>query len=272
MTVSKPFSSPYSEFVTMKIVLESHKSFFVVCLTAACCVMAFLASSGTAFADVAEKSWQPDSAQWHWGRNRQIDLLHTHIDVALDPAVVRVAGEVTVRFVPIAHSLQFLELDAAQLSIDGVRDETGRVLPFTVEDQGFTVDLGRRLSAGDTASVSIAYHGSPTMGLYFIPSVSEDPDKVPMIWSQGEAEENRYWFPGYDYPNDKGTTSMSVRTPRPNSVLSNGRMVKLDENSDGTRTFHWACGVPNSTYLIAVAVGQFDSLVETSSRGVRCAY
>lgn len=229
-------------------------------------------ATNTAHADVAEKSWQPDSAQWHWGRDRQFDLLHTHINVALDPTVHHVSGEVTIRFTPIVPSLQRVELDAAQLTIETVKDQSGRTLPFHVEDQGFTVELAQALKPGDTSSLTVAYHGSPTMGLYFIPSVPEDPDKVPMIWSQGEAEENRYWFPGYDYPNDKGTTSMSVRTPRPNSVISNGKMVKLDENPDGTRTFHWACGVPNSTYLIAVAVGQFDSLVETSSSGLRCAY
>lgn len=225
-----------------------------------------------AFADVAEKSWQPDSAQWHWGRDRQIDLLHTHIDVTLDPAVGRVGGAVTLTFTPVVPSLRHLDLDAARLSIESVKDNSGRELEFRVEELGFTVDLGRTIHPTDTATVTIAYHGAPTMGLYFIPSVPQDPDKVPMIWSQGEAEENRYWFPGYDHPNDKGTTSMSVRTPRPNVVISNGNMEKLDENSDGTRTFHWACGVPNSTYLIAVAVGQFDSLVETSSRGVRCVY
>ena len=234
--------------------------------------MVFTLDAGIALADVAEKSWQPDSAQWHWGRDRQIDLVHTHIDVALDPALVRVAGEVTLRFVPTVPALQFLDLDATQLTIENIKNESGASLDFTVEDEGFTVNLGRRLKPEDTTSITIAYHGSPMMGLYFIPSVSQDPDKVPMIWSQGEAEENRYWFPGYDYPNDKGTTLVSVRTPRPNTVVSNGKMIKLDEHADGTRTFHWSCGVPNSTYLIAVAVGQFDSLVETSSSGVRCVY
>lgn len=238
------------------------------------CLFALILQSLTiaAHADVAEKSWQPDSAKWHWGRDRQIDLLHTHIDVALDPAIVRVAGTVTLRFVPIGPSLERLDLDAAQLTIEGIKDEAGRELEFSMENQGFTVDLGRALGPRDTTSITIAYHAAPAMGLYFIPAVPQDPDKVPMIWSQGEAMENRYWFPGYDYPNDKGTTSMSVRTPRPNTVISNGRMMKLDEHSDGTRTFHWACGVPNTTYLIAVAVGQFDSLVETSSSGVRCVY
>lgn len=235
------------------------------------CVLVLLAGA-SAHADVAEKNWQPDSAQWHWGRDRQIDLLHTHINVSLDPSVVRVGGEVTLRFVSIIPSLRFLNLDAAELTIEHVTGDDGKALDFVVEDDGFTVDFGHALRPGDTTSVTIAYHGSPTMGLYFIPSVAQDPDKVPMIWSQGEAEENRYWFPGYDNPNDKGTTSMSVRTPRPNIVVSNGKMINLDENADGTRTFHWACGVPNSTYLIAVAVGQFDSLVETSASGVRCVY
>jgi aminopeptidase N len=110
------------------------------------------------------------------------------------------------------------------------------------------------------------------MGLYFILSVREDPEKMPMIWSQGEEEENRYWFPGYDYPDDKATAAISVTTPRPHVVISNGAMVRLDENPNGTRTFNWVEKVPISNYLIAVAAGAFDSLTEKTFDGLPITY
>jgi len=41
---------------------------------------------------------------------------------------------------------------------------------------------------------------------------------------------NRYWFPDYDFPNDKATTEMIVTVPRGWQALSNGRLVSYDEN------------------------------------------
>ncbi|MBI3873347.1 MAG: M1 family metallopeptidase [candidate division Zixibacteria bacterium] len=222
--------------------------------------------------DVADDQWQPDSAQWHWGRDRQIDLIDTKVDVRLDPAVVRVAGTVTLTFAPILPDLRTVHLDAERLTITQVRDHAGRPIPFTMTDAGFDVEFASPPSTADTTSIQIDYQGEPMMGLYFIPSVPQNPDKSPMIWSQGESEENRFWFPGYDYPNDKATAAVNVTTPRPNVAVANGRMVGLNDNPDGTRTFHWVESVPISTYLIAVAVGAFDSLVEKTSDGLPVIY
>ena len=97
-------------------------------------LLTLILTTPLAHADVAEKTWQPDSAQWRWGRDRQIDLLHTDINVTLDPAVARIAGEVTLRFIPIVPSLHHLDLDAAQLNIEHVKDPARRALEFSVED------------------------------------------------------------------------------------------------------------------------------------------
>lgn len=225
-----------------------------------------------AHADIADGRWQPDTAAWHWGRDRQIDLLDTKLEIVLDPLVVRVSGSATLTFVPLHGGLEHLRLDAERLTIERVRTADGTELDFDVDDRGFEVHFKSPPAPAETTAITIDYHGAPTMGLYFIPSVAEDPDKIPMIWSQGEMEENRFWFPGYDYPDDKATSAVSVRTPRPNIVISNGALTGVDDHADGTRTFHWVEGVRNSTYLIALVVGQFDSLVEHTVRGLPVSY
>jgi len=197
-----------------------------------------LPSGLSARADVADERWQADSVAWHWGRDRQIDLIDTKIDVRLDPAVMQVQGSVTLTFVPILPRLERLHLDSERLTIDSVKSAKGTSLPFALGEHGFDVTFRTPLNPPATTWVRVHYHGEPTMGLYFILSVREDPEKMPMIWSQGEEEENRYWFPGYDYPDDKATAAISVTTPRPHVVISNGAMVRLDENPDGTRTFN----------------------------------
>lgn len=230
------------------------------------------AQSASARADVADSRWQPDSAAWHWGRDRQIDVIDTRIDVRLDPTVVKVAGSVTLTFAPILPRLEKLRLDSERLSIDSVQDAKGTNLQFAALEHGLEVSLAKSASPPETTWIRIYYHGEPEMGLYFIPSVKEDPEKMPMIWSQGEEEDNRYWFPGYDYPDDKATAAISVTTPRPNVVISNGAMVRLDEHADGSRTFNWVENIPISNYLIAVAVGAFDSLVEQTADGLPVTY
>ena len=223
-------------------------------------------------ADVADERWQADTTAWHWGRDRQIDLIDTKIDVRLDPAFVQVRGSVTLTFVPILPRLERLRLDSERLIIDSVQDAHGARLHFDMQEHGLEVAFPQSLNPPETTWIRLHYHGEPTMGLYFIPSVKEDPEKMPMIWSQGEEEDNRFWFPGYDYPDDKATAAISVTTPTPNVVISNGAMVRLDEHPDGTRTFNWVEKVPISTYLIALAAGAFDSLVEKTFDGLPVTY
>ncbi|MBI5869084.1 MAG: HEAT repeat domain-containing protein [candidate division Zixibacteria bacterium] len=225
-----------------------------------------------AHADVADARWAADSVAWHWGRDRQVDVIDTRIDVELDPLIVRVAGSVTLTFAPILPRLERLRLDSERLTIDSIKDANGASLTFTVPGHGLEVTFAKPVSPPETTWIQIYYHGEPEMGLYYIPSVKEDPEKMPMIWSQGEEEDNRYWFPGYDYPDDKATAAISVTTPRPNVVVSNGAMVRLDEHPDGSRTFNWVEKVPISNYLIAVAVGAFDSLAEKTIDGLPVTY
>lgn len=228
--------------------------------------------ASSARADVADDRWQPDSSAWHWGRDHQIDLIDTRLDLRLDPAVVRVEGSVTLTFTPVVPKLQRLHLDAERLTITVVKDATGHDLTFTGGDNGLDVEFNPPLSPPETTWIRIEYRGEPAMGLYFIPSVKEDPEKAPIIWSQGEEEDNRYWFPGYDYPDDKGTAQINITTPQPYVVVSNGALARQDDNPDGTRTFHWVEKIPISTYLIALAVGEFDSLVQKTIDGLPVTY
>ena len=98
----------------------------------------------------------------------------------------------------------------------------------------------------------------PEKGLYFIQPTPEFPNKRYEVWSQGEGEDNRYWFPCYDYPNDKATTEVIVTVDRKYETLSNGELVDKNENPDGSVTWHWSMKKPHSSYLVMLAVGNYD--------------
>jgi len=98
----------------------------------------------------------------------------------------------------------------------------------------------------------------PEKGLYFIQPTPEFPNKRYEVWSQGEGEDNRYWFPCYDYPNDKATTEVIITVDKKYETLSNGELLDKSQNSDGTDTWHWSLNKPHSSYLVMLAVGNYD--------------
>ena len=81
-------------------------------------------------------------------------------------------------------------------------------------------------------------------GLRFIKPTADNPNKPRQIWSQGESEFNRYWFPSYDTPNDFRTTDIKIKVAKPFFVVSNGKLASTKENPDGTRTFDWGMDQP----------------------------
>lgn len=48
--------------------------------------------------------------------------------------------------------------------------------------------------------VQVSYETKPRKGLYFVLPDEHYRDRVPMVWTQGESEDNHYWLPMPDYP------------------------------------------------------------------------
>src|ERR1039458_9381335 len=53
------------------------------------------------------------------------------------------------------------------------------------------------------------------------------------IWSQGEPENNHFWFPSFDHPNDFVTTEVIATVQDPLQVISNGHLVEKKRHADG---------------------------------------
>ena len=80
------------------------------------------------------------------------------------------------------------------------------------------------------------------------------------VWSQGEPEEHRFWFPSYDYPNERFTSEVICHVPKGMQVISNGTLKSEQPGGDGLVAFHWLQDKPHVNYLIAMAAGNFHKL------------
>ncbi|HLA63820.1 MAG TPA: M1 family aminopeptidase, partial [Rhodothermales bacterium] len=95
-------------------------------------------------------------------------------------------------------------------------------------------------------------------GMYFIDADGTDPYRPTQIWTQGETEDNRRWFPTWDYPNDKMTFEIAVTVPDSFRTFSNGALAGSEDLPRGLRRDRWVMNdTPMTAYLAAVVAGDF---------------
>jgi aminopeptidase N len=214
----------------------------------------------------------------NWVRSRKIDVKHIDLDLRFDWDKSQAIGVETITFSPFYDTDKFT-LDAAMMAIDSVSLEKGGLLKFKYDgkdgDDNLEIMLDRVYRSGENIAVKIAYKtnyvntsdstgilGGFGRGLRFIKPTADDPNKPRQIWSQGESEFNRYWFPSYDSPNDFRTTDIRVTVEKPFFVVSNGKLMETKDNADDTRTFYWKMDQPYTNYLTSIVVSNTDPVVQ----------
>ena len=135
-------------------------------------------------------------------------------------------------------------------------------LPFSTDPatQTLSVRLPRAYGPQDRLEVAIDYSARPHAGLYVIAPDRAYPDLPWQMFSDGEPQLNRYWFPSWDEPDDRATSELLATVERPFEAIGNGRLVEVTDRPDGRRTFHWLMEQPHSTYLVSVVIGEFSRL------------
>jgi aminopeptidase N len=220
----------------------------------------------------APRSFAPEGTPVHYMPTRQYDLQHLRLDLAFDWDAKSVAGTATHTLAPLLPGVDALVFNAAELDVRKVR-VNGAERPFSLDPQAetLTVKLDRGYGPQDRLEVAIDYSARPEGGLYFVGPDAGYPKKPRQIYSQGEPDLNRHWFPTWDYPNDRTTTEMIATVKRPLSVVGNGKLLEVTDRPDGRRTYHWRMDVPHTTYLVSVAIGDFTKVTDTW-RGIPVEY
>ena len=197
-----------------------------------------------------------------FARSRDYDLQNARIELRFDLDQRQVIGQVTHTLTTLKNGLRELDFDSVGLTILSASLD-GKEAHFSTDEAKLHVALGRDSKAGEKHEVAIRYQGSPKKGLYFILPNNSSSAQPKEIWTQGEAEETRYYVPIYDYPNDRTTTEMIVTVPRDWVTVSNGRLENVVNAGPGMKTWTWRQSQSISTYLISLVAGEFDESKKT---------
>lgn len=207
------------------------------------------------------KSFELAGARPHYNPDRPGQVEHIFLDLALDLSAKTFEGTCHIRLNPVRSGIEQLVLDAVQLEIDEVK--IGRTKQsFDYDGQQLTIQLKQPTVIGKPITLSIHYGADhPQRGLYFIEPDAHYPHKPVQVWTQGEDEDSRFWFPCFDYPGQLATSEIRVRVPQPYRAISNGTLVEtLSEGNDSI--YHWSQQQVHPTYLMTLAVGDFAELTD----------
>ncbi len=199
----------------------------------------------------------------HYARDRVVDVEHIKLDIDIDMDRQRIKGVARTTFRPINDGALHVEFDAVEMEIESVQIQGRRTAArYTYDGAKLRIELGRGRKAGERITTVVRYSATPRRGLYFVAPDEGYPNKPQQVWSQGQDEDSRHWFPCVDFPNEMATSEVAVTVPKPLIVVSNGRLAGVSERGR-KRTYRWRQDQPHVAYLLSVAAGDFAEIKDS---------
>jgi aminopeptidase N len=208
-----------------------------------------------------------------------IDVSHIALHLKFDWQKKQTYGEARITLSPL-KSTHSITLDAGMLSIESI-SLNEKKLRFVYDGgdkkDGLAIFFDKEYPANESITLKINYHsnyqnhsdpinigGSFGKGLRFFEPTSTTPNKQKQLWSSGEPENNKYWFPCNENITDIHTTELIATVDKPLMVIGNGELIETIENKDNSRTFHYKSNKAFPNYLVSIVVGEYVDVIQNS--------
>ena len=208
------------------------------------------------------KAFAHKGASPHYTPDIEVSPEHLILEVNFDWVKERVWGKTQYNLLVKGHDVEEITLDAVNLEVSRVL--IGRKsVNFENTGRKIIIPLNKKYQLGDRISIKLDHSVTrPVAGIYFTKPDNHHTDRFKTVWTQGQDEDSRYYFPCFDKPNFKQTTEVIINLPKNMFGLSNGRLVKKRISRTGS-SFHYKMELPYSTYLLSIVAGEFSEHKET---------
>ncbi len=210
--------------------------------------------------DTLRGSITPERAWW--------DLRFYNLNVRVDPAARSISGHNEIHYTVLKLG-QVLQIDLQPpLQIERV-EQDGKVL--TVQRAGtnaYFIELKKIQKPGAREALTVWYSGKPRTarrapwdGGF---SWSKDDSGQPFVATSCQGLGASVWWPCKDHAYDE-PDSQAIAITVPNGLMdvSNGRLRRIIENADSTRTFEWFVANPINNYGINVNIANYAAFADT---------
>jgi len=207
----------------------------------------------------------------HYAPDLPFRTEHIALDLEIDPKEKTLRGTAVQKFKVIAAGQKWINLDQEGLAIEEVSVD-GKKVDAQLESDRLRIPLQKSPAPGESLEVSVRYSTkNPRRGIYFTGPDAAYPAKRHQVWTQGQDEDSRYWFPTFDYPNQKATSEITATVPKGFTAVSNGALISKKDVGDKTQ-FHYKIGIPHVTYLISLVVAEFAAWEDKGPRSLPVQY
>jgi aminopeptidase N len=196
------------------------------------------------------------------------DVVFYHLDIAVQPDNKSIEGTVKVTY-QVLEPHQVLQIDLQPpLTIQNITQDE-QSLTFRKDGRNaYIVDLRKEQQSKAVESIIIYYSGHPLIarnppwegGFQF----GRDKDGNHFIATSCQGLGASAWWPCKDHSYDEPDSMlMSITVPEHLQDISNGRLRKITDNSNGTKTFEWFVQNPINNYGVNVNIGNYVHFTDT---------
>jgi len=185
------------------------------------------------------------------------DVHYYEIDVQIDPNIKFINGNSTTHFTAV-EDLNSIELDISSvLIIDSVKYKNNNVSYSIFGKDKIKVFLNETIFKGNSGAIKVWYHGVPPVN-GFNAFDKRNHSGNPIIWTFSCPDNADDWWACKNTLDDKAdSVSIIVRNPSIYKAIANGKLEKSETSGNQTITY-WKHHYPITTYLIAVAVTNYE--------------
>ena len=191
---------------------------------------------------------------------KKVDFLTGEINIFLDANLKKVEGKVTYTF-KVLQPTDTIAIDAQQMKIGNVLLDGDEV---AIVYDNKKIKITSDFKKDSDHIIEIQYVTIPKKALYFLKDYQGDNQ----IWTQGQGKYTSNWLPSFDDMNEKVTFDMTINYDADYEVIANGALLDKQLVNDSIQQWKYDMKQPMSSYLLALAIGKYSKIVETSESGI----
>jgi aminopeptidase N len=247
------------------------------------CIVIFICLAQQGYANYAKQLLRTKT-QKYTSTNADTDIKNISLDLKFDWLKKQAYGSAIIELTALKPFNQ-ISFDAVQMHIHSVKLVSGTALKYSyiaeLPGQNLNIELGRTAKIGETFFVRIDYTtnwvnktdptsigGSTGKGIRFFEPSRYEPNRHKQIWSMGEGEGNRYWFPCKDSPDDWRTTDFTATVDSKLTAISNGILIAKKTNADNTISYHYQMKTDYPNQKTAFIIGVYVEINQQAGKTV----
>lgn len=190
--------------------------------------------------------------------DQSYDVKYYKLDLRINHIQQKISGNVRIDAVVDRINLNSIFIDLANtFTVDSIKMENNILQYNRVSDRIF-INFGSSFNWGQKFSIIIYYNGTPSNSGFGSFTFGTRAGGNPSIFTLSQPYGAKDWWPCKDFPGDKADSAdIWFTVVNPLKAVSNGKLISVTNNGDGTSTYKWKVSYPIAHYLISLAATDY---------------